>query len=209
MSDSLWSHGLPNTRLHSVQFSSVTQSCLTLCNPMYCSMPVFSIDYQLLDLAKTHVYWAIDPIQPSHPLWSPSPPAFNLSQHLASLTFTISLSLLKLMYIELMMPSNNLILCCPLLLLPSVFLSIRVFSNELTLCIGCHSIGASASASILPMNIQGWFPLGLTGLISVLSKGLSSLIQHQKESILQRSAFFMTQLLHLYLTTGKTTALTR
>ena len=53
-----------------------------------------------------------------------------------------------------------------LLLLPSVFSSIRVFSNELALCIRWQSIGASASASILPMNIQGWFPLGLTGLVS-------------------------------------------
>ena len=133
MSDSLWSHGLPNTRVPSVQFSSVTQSCLTLCNSMYCSRPVFYVYHQLLKLAQTHVCWAVDPIQPSHPLWSPSSPAFSLSQHLASLTFTTSLSLLKLMSIELMMPSNNLILCCPLLLLLSVFLSIRVFSNELTL----------------------------------------------------------------------------
>ena len=60
--------------------------------------------------------------------------------------------------------------CCPLLLLPSIFPSIKVFSNESALHI---STGASASASVLPMNIQGWFPLGLTGLISLLSKGLS------------------------------------
>ena len=71
------------------------------------------------------------------------------------------------------MPSNHLILCRPLLLLPSIFPSIRVFSNESALPISGQSIGASASASILPMNIQTWFPLGLTGLISLLSKGLS------------------------------------
>ena len=79
--------------------------------------------------------------------------------------------LLKLMSIESMMPSNCLILCHPLLLLLSVFPSIRVFSNELALHIRCQSIGVSASASVLPMNIQGWFPLGLTGLI-LLSRGV-------------------------------------
>ena len=72
-----------------------------------------------------------------------------------------------------MMPSDHLILCRPLLLLPSVFPSIRVFFNESALCISGQNIGASASASVLPMNIQGWFPLWLTGLVSLLSKGLS------------------------------------
>ena len=76
--------------------------------------------------------------------------------------------LLKLMSIESVMPSNHLILCWPLLLLPSVVPSIRVFSNEQSLPRGGWSIGALAS--VLPMNIQGWFPLGLTGLISLLSK---------------------------------------
>ena len=75
---------------------------------------------------------------------------------------------------------------------------------------GGQSIGASASASVLLMNIQGLFPLGLTDLISLQSKGLKSLLQHHssKASILQCSAFFMVQLSHLYMTTGKTTALT-
>ena len=68
------------------------------------------------------------------------------------------------------MPSNHLIFYCPLLLLPSIFPSIRVFSNESALCSRWLSIGTSASA--LPMNIQGLFPLGLTGLISLLPKGL-------------------------------------
>ena len=85
----------------------------------------------------------------------------------ASLSFTIYWSLLKLMSIELVTLSSHLLLCCPLLLLPSVFPSIRVFSNE------WPSLGASASALVLPMNIQGWFPLGLTGLILLQSKGLS------------------------------------
>ena len=77
---------------------------------------------------------------------------------------------------------------------------------------GGQSTGASASASGLPMNIQYWFPLGLTGLISLQSKGLSSKssLQHHslKASILQCSAFFKVQLSHLYMTTGKTIALT-
>ena len=90
----------------------------------------------------------------------------------ASLFFTISQSLLKLMSIESVMSSNHLILCHCLFLLPSIFPSIRVFSNELALASDGQSIGASTSASVLPMNIQDWFPFGLTGLISLLSKGL-------------------------------------
>ena len=73
---------------------------------------------------------------------------------------------------ESMMLFNHLIHCHPLLLLPSIFPSIRVFSSELALCISWPKY-SSASASVLPMNIQGWFPLGLIGLISLLSKGLS------------------------------------
>ena len=64
-----------------VQFSSVTQLCLTLCNPMDCNMPGFPVHHQLLQLTQTHVHQVGDTIQPSHPLSSPSPPAFNLSQH--------------------------------------------------------------------------------------------------------------------------------
>ena len=91
----------------------------------------------------------------------------------ASLSNTSSQSLLKLISMESVMPSNHLILCHLLLLLPSVFLRIRVFSNESVLPSGGQRIGASALASALPMNIQDCFPLGLTGLISLLSKGLS------------------------------------
>ena len=65
----------------SVQFSSVTQSCLTLCNPIDCSTPGFPVYHELPELTQTHVHWVGDAIQPSHPLSSPSPPAFNLSQH--------------------------------------------------------------------------------------------------------------------------------
>ena len=76
---------------------------------------------------------------------------------------------------------------------------------------GGQSTGASAQASILPINIQGWFPLGLTGLTCFQSKGLSSLLQHHSSetSILQCWAFFMVQLSHAYMTTGKTIALTK
>ena len=126
----------------------------------------------------------------------------------ASLSITNSQSLLKLMSIELVMPSSHLILCSSLLLLPSVFPRIRVFSKESVLHIRCQSTGVSSSASVLLINIQDWFPLGLTGWISFQSKGLSRVLQNysSKASILQRSAFFTVQLSHPYMTTG---ALTR
>ena len=84
-----------------------------------------------------------------------------------SLFITNSLSLLKLMSIKSVMPSNHLILCCPLLLLPSIFPSIRVFFQMTQFfASGGQRIGASASASVLPMNIQDWYPLGWTGWIT-------------------------------------------
>ena len=91
----------------------------------------------------------------------------------ASLSFTISQSLLKLMSSQSVVPSNHLILCHPRLLLPSIFSSIRVFSNEKLFASGGQSIGVSALASVLPINIQDWFPLGWTGWISLHHKGLS------------------------------------
>ena len=90
----------------------------------------------------------------------------------AFLSITNSQSLL-IMTIMSVMPSNHLILCCPHLLLPSIFPSIRVFPMSQLFVWGGQSIGISASASVLPMNIQDWFPLQLTGLISLQSKGLS------------------------------------
>ena len=99
---------------------SVAQSCPTLCDPMDCSVPGFPVHHQLPKFAQTHVHWVSDAIQVSHPLSSPSLPAFNLSQHQG---------------------------------LPMSWL----FSS------GGQSIGTSASASVLPMYIQCWFPLGLTG----------------------------------------------
>ena len=90
----------------------------------------------------------------------------------ASLSITNSQSLLKFMSIESVIPSNHLIFCCPLLLPPSIFPSIRVFSVSQFFLSGGHSTEVSASTSV-PMNIQDWFPLGLTGWISLQSKGLS------------------------------------
>ena len=94
--------------------------------------------------------------------------------HQDSLSFTISQSLLKLMSIESVTPSNHLTLHHPLLFLPSFFPRIRVFFPIIWLfASGGQSIGASASASVLPMNIQSWFPLGWIVWISLQSKGLS------------------------------------
>ena len=108
------------------------------------------------------------------------------------------------------MPSNHLILCHPLLLLPSIFPSIRVFSNEL-FASGGQSIGVSASTSVLPMNTQDWSPLGWTGWISLQSKRLSRVFSNttiQKHQFFG-AVFFTVQLSHPYMTTGKTIALTR
>ena len=105
------------------------------------------------------------------------------------------------------MLSNYLILCCTFLP-PALNLSQhQSFSNESDLHIRWPKYWSSASASVLPMNFQGWFPLGLTGLISLQSKGQEPLQHHSlKASILQCSAFFRVQLSHPYMTTGKTIA---
>ena len=146
----------------SVQFSSVTQSCPTLCNPMDCSMPGLPVHHQLQ-------------------------------------------SWLKLMSIELVMPSNHLILCCPLLLLPSIFPRIRVFSNESALRIRwpkhwsfSFNISPSSEHSGLIFFRMDWFDLAVQGT-------LKSLLQHHssKASILRHSAFIIVQLSHPYMTTGK------
>ena len=109
----------------------------------------------------------------------------------ASLFINNSQSLLKLITIKSMIPSNHLILCCPLLLLPSIFPNIRVFSNESVLPNRCQSIGASTSASVLAMNIQDWFPLGCTGWISLQSKRLSRVFSN---TTVQKHQFFSAQL---------------
>ena len=108
----------------------------------------------------------------------------------ASLSITTSQSLLRLMSIKLVMPSNHLILCRPLLLLPLIFPSIRVFSNESVLRSGGQSIGVSASSSVLPINIQDWSPLGWTGWISLQSKGCSRVFSN---TTVQKHQFFSSQ----------------
>ena len=100
--------------------------------------------------------------------------------HQASLSITNAWSLLKLMSIKSVMPSNHLILCCPLLLPPSIFPASGSFQMSQFFTSGGQSIGVSASASVLPMNIQNWFPLGLTGWISLQSKGLVIMITEAK-----------------------------
>ena len=156
--------------LSSVEFSSVTQSCPTLCNPMDCSTPGLPVHHQL------------------------------------------SRSLLKLMSIESVMPSNHLILGHPLLLPPSVFLSIRVFSNESVVRIRWPKY-CSFSFSVSPFNeYSGLISFRMDWLELFAVQGtLKSFLQHHssKASFLQCSAFFIVQRLHSYITSEKTIALTR
>ena len=109
----------------------------------------------------------------------------------ASLSNTNSRSLLKLMSIKSAMPSNRLILCQSVLLPPSICPSIRVFPMSQFFTSGSQSIRASASASVLPMNIQDYFPLGWIGLISLQSNGLSRAFSN---TTVQKYQFFSTQL---------------
>ena len=158
-----------NSALEAIQFSSVAQSCPTLCNPMDCSTPGFPVHHQLLELAQTYVHQVGDAIQPSHPLLS-------------------------------------------FLLLLSIFPSIRVFYNELILHIRwpkywsfSFSISPSSEYSGLISFRMDWLHL------LAVQQTLKSLLQHHssKASILLCSAFFIVQLSHPYMTTGKTLALTR
>ena len=115
----------------------------------------------------------------------------------ASLSITNSQSSRKLMSIELVLPSNHLILCCPLLLRPQSFSASGSFQMTQLFASGDQSIGVSASTSNLPVNTQDWSPLGWTGWIFLQAKGLfKGLLQHHssKASILRCSAFFTVQL---------------
>ena len=109
----------------------------------------------------------------------------------ASLSITNTWSIPKPMSIELVMPSNHFILCRPLLLLPSIFPSIRVFPMSQLFASGGQRIGVSASTSVLPMNTQDYSPLGWTGWISLQSKGLSRVFSN---TTVQKHQFFSTQL---------------
>ena len=164
----------------------VTKLCPTLRDPMDCSTPGFPVLHHLPELTQTHVHGVSD-------------------------TTANSQGLLKPMSIESVMPSKHLILCRPLLLLPSIFPKIRVFSNESVLHIRWPKYW-SFSFSISPSNEYSGliFRMDLLDLLAVQGT-LKSLLQHHtsKASIPQCSAFFIVQLSHPYMTTGKTIALTR
>ena len=155
----------------SVHFSLVAHLCPTLCDPMDCSTPGLPVHHQLSELAQTHVHRVGDAIQPSHPLSSPSPPAFNLSQHQGLFKWVNFLhQVAKVLEFQLQM------LICP--------------SNE----------------------YSGWISFKMVWLdLLAVQRTLKTLLQHHssKASILQRSVFFIVQLSHPYMTTGKTIALTR
>ena len=115
----------------------------------------------------------------------------DCAAHQASPSFTISWSLVKLMSVELVMPSNHLILCHPFSSCPQSFPASRSFPvSQLFFAAGGQSIGVSASVSVPPMNMQSWSPLGLTGLISLQSKGLSRVFC---STSVQKQHFFSTQ----------------
>ena len=134
---------------HHCQFSSVAQSCPTLCDPMGCSIPAFPVHHQLLELAQTHVHQ----VGGCHPTISFS--VFPFSSHLQSFSASGSFQMSQF------------------------FIS------------GGQSIGVLASASVPPMNIQDWFPLGLTGWISLQSKGLSRVFSN---TTVPKHQFFSAQL---------------
>ena len=153
--------------LSDIQFSSVTQLCLTLCDPMNLDMPGLPVHHQLLEFIYTHFHWVGDAIQPSHPLSSPSHPAFNLSQYQGLFKWVSSL----LRWPKYWSFSFNI---SP--------------SNEHSRLISCRK----------------------TGWMSLQSKdSQESLPTHSSKTILRCSAFFIGQLSHLYMTTGKTIALMR
>jgi len=145
-----------------------TASCTVLWTSFHCSSGILFTSSYPLNISYLHCIF-IRSVQSLSHVWLF---ATHGLQHQASLSITNSRSLLKLMSIELVISFNHLILCCPFLLLPSIFPTIRVFSNESVFRIRWPKYWSFSSASVLLMNIQDWFPLGLTGLISLQSKGL-------------------------------------
>ena len=127
--------------------SSATQSCLILCDPMYCSTPGFPVHHQLLEFSQIHLHWVGDAIQPSYPLSSPSPPAFNLSQHQGLFQWVSS----------------------------------------------SHQVTKALELQLQHQSFQWifiWFPLGLTGWISLQAKGHSRVFSNTK---VQKHQFFSAQ----------------
>ena len=182
--DSLWPYGLwpsrllcpwdspgKNTRVgchtlfHGISPTQGSNLCLLGLLLWQCTTPWF----QPAKALTSSVQW-LSPVQLFAIPWT--------AAHQASLSIANSWSLLKFMSIESVMPSNHLILCCPLLLSPSIFPSIRVFYNESVLHIKWPKYWSFSFSITLPMNIQDWFPLGWTGWISLLSKGLSRLFSN-------------------------------
>ena len=147
---------------------------------------------QLKDLSYINMFLLSRPVVESDSAVESRPTLqpYRCHARQASLSFTIFQSLLKLMSIESVMPSNHLIFCHLLLLLPSIFPSIRVFSNELALCIRWPKYW-HFSFSVRPFNnIEDWFPLGSTGLISLQSKGLSRVFS---STTIWKHQFFVAQ----------------
>ena len=246
-----------------IQFSSVAQSCPTFCDPMDCRMAGLPIHRQLPEFTQTHVHWVGAAIQPSHLLSSPSPPAFNLSQHqdlfqgvssshqaakVLEFQFqhqsfqwifrtdflsnglvgspsslrdsqdssptpqfkSISSSVLSFLYSPTLTSIHDYkndhkkkwvqlshwchrIISCSVIPFSSClwsFPSSGSFPMSQFFTSGGQSIGVSASGSILPMNIQDWYSLGLTHLIPLLSKGLSRVFSN---TTVQKHQFFSAQ----------------
>ena len=160
------------------------------------------------DIWKMLIHLQFSSVQFSRSVVSDSLRPHELQCARPSLSITNSQSPPKPMSIESVMPSYYLILCCPILHLPSIFPSIMVFQMSQLFASGGQRIGVSAATSVLPMNAQDWSPLEWTGWISLQT--LKSLVQHHssKASTLWCSAFFIVQLLHSHMTTGRTVALT-
>ena len=156
------------------------------------------------NLFSSQILFSCSVVSDSATLWT--------AAHQASLSFTTSQSLLKLMSIELVMPSSQLILCHSLLLPPSIFPSIKVFSNESVLLIRWPKYWSSSFNTSPSNKYSGLISFRMDWLDLLAVQGtLKSLLQHHssKASILRCSDFFMVQLSHPYMTTGKTIALTR
>ena len=155
--------------MNGIQFSSITQSCPTLCNPMKCSMRGLPVHHQLPELTQTHLHWVSDSVQPCHPLLSPSPPKFNLPQH------------------------------------QGIFQWVSSYIRWPKYCSFSFNISPSSEHPGLISFRMDWLDL------LIVQGTLKSLLQHHssKASILWHSAFFIVQLSHPYVTTGKTIALIR
>ena len=171
---------------------SVPQLYPTVCDPIDCRLPSSSLHgiFQagILERVVYPAYYIAAVVQPLSHVWLFVTPWTTV--HQTFLSFTISWNLLKLISIETVMPSNHLVLCCPLLLLSSIISASGHFLMNWRFASHGQSIGASASASVFPTNIQDWYPLGLTGLIFLQTKGLSRVFSN---ITVQKCHFFHAQ----------------